>query len=267
MDKYGITAVEFFETDLFLNILEPEVQDPTTEEISQILRDTGVSITSISAENDLTSPIEKSRSRDLQRLDRWIDISPQIGFPVIRINSGWWFDEVEGRKRLADGIEKLLRKASENNVRLAIENHPKDIANPADTDAILEIVKDMGKYFGTCPDVGHIKCDSDSGNVDNAPSWLTESIHREKCGCLFRYLQLYHLFKYAFHAHVKFGKHAIRSGDPTIDYRIIGELAREAGYQGYFSIEYVGDSPPHNEIHKAIETLRCSVSEIGYHGN
>jgi len=56
--------------------------------VREACQSAGVSLVAIAAQNDFTTPNEKERQADIERVQRWIDIAAAVGAAVIRINSG-----------------------------------------------------------------------------------------------------------------------------------------------------------------------------------
>ena len=165
----------------------------------------------------LSDPDAKLRGRIVEACSRWIDIAHELGAKSVRcdpgkINSADLSPTVDSYRKLsAYGASKEIVVIVENHGGVGSE-HPEELAN------IFDQVG--GKWFGALPDFG------------NFPDRKTRE----------RGLQA--LFPYAkFVCHAKARANKEYANGPAEYVKSCVDIAKAAGYNGVYSIEYSGPEP------------------------
>lgn len=212
----------------------------------------GVDLISLSIHQDFVSPNKEERQKNIDHTLRCIELAYKMGIPCIRLNSGRWntiksFDElmaargvekaIEGYteddafKWCIDAIEQCLPKAEACGVLLAIENHWGLTASP---EGLLRIRKAIDS-----PWMGLLL---DTGNFLEDP-----------------YDKLATVAPYAdfIQAKTYYGGGVWYSLD--LDYKRIFRILKEAGFQGYVSLEFEGKEEAERGVEKSVAMLRKAM--------
>jgi L-ribulose-5-phosphate 3-epimerase len=213
----------------------------------------GVDLISLSIHQDFVTPDPAERKKDIEHTKKCIELAYKMGIPSIRLNSGRWntiqsFDDLmaargvepvikgytedDGFKWCIDSIQQCLDKAAECGVVLALENHWGLTSTPQ---GLLRIRKAIDS-----PWMGVLL---DTGNFLEDP-----------------YDKLKMVAPYAnfIQAKTYYGGGEWYTLD--LDYRRIFGILREAGYQGYVSLEFEGKEAAETGVRKSIAMLREAMS-------
>jgi len=190
-----------------------------------------VEIYSLSIRTEMTRPTAELRRKEVEEIQRWVDVAALLGAGHIRVFGGrvppgageqqaaGWAAEV-----LAQGAEYAGRKG----VILGLENHG-GITDRAET--IVEIVRRVNSpWAGINLDTGNFR-----SNV---------------------YEQIRMCLPYAVNAQLK---SQIREESGQVresDWERIFALFAEAGYRGYLALEYEAKEPPQTAVPRLLARLR-----------
>jgi L-ribulose-5-phosphate 3-epimerase len=213
----------------------------------------GVDLISLSIHQDFVTPDPAERKKDIEHTKKCIELAYKMGIPSIRLNSGRWntiqsFDDLmaargvepvikgytedDGFKWCIDSIQQCLDKAAECGVVLALENHWGLTSTPQ---GLLRIRKAIdSQWMGVLLDTGNFLEDP--------------------------YDKLKMVAPYAnfIQAKTYYGGGEWYTLD--LDYRRIFGILREAGYQGYVSLEFEGKEAAETGVRKSIAMLREAMS-------
>lgn len=195
---------------------------------------------------DFTKPDADERRVEIERQKRMIAVTAQLGGGFCRVLSGQRRPEVsrqQGITRVVECIRELLEAAEKHNVVLAIENHYKDNywAHPEfaqHRDVFLEIVNRIDSpWFGVQYDPSNaIVAGEDPMELLEAVKHRVVTMHASD-----RFLKPGHTVEELRRMEDSGGYASILShgvtGQGLNDYPRIFRILREAGYNGWISIE------------------------------
>ena len=209
----------------------------------------GVSLVCLSIHQDFVAPEPAERARHVQHTLHCMEQAHEMGIPCIRLNSGRWgtiedFDELmanrgeepplpghpeeEATRWCIDSIEKCLPRAAELGVVLALEIHWGLTRTPEGLLRILDAID--SPWLGALMDTGNFLEDP------------YEKLERIAPRTVFVQAKTY------------FGGGEWYTLD--LDYARIARILRDAGYNGYVSLEFEGKEDPDTGVPKSIELLR-----------
>lgn len=191
----------------------------------------GLKIASIGASNNFAIPSIDELRRQVGHVKSWVEVASKMGSPVLRVFAGHIALGVDYRamvKQAVEGFKECAEYAEGFGVVLGLENHG-NFCN--DADEILDIIREVGsKHLRTLPDTGNFPKD--------------------------KYEQLRKVAPLAVHVHAKSYSFNEEGYEETLDYGRIVEMFKEAGYGGFFSIEYEGKEDQMDGVRKSLIMLR-----------
>jgi sugar phosphate isomerase/epimerase len=209
----------------------------------------GVSLVCLSIHQGFVSPDPAARQRNVDHTIHCLELAARLGIPCIRLNSGTWgtsasFDalmEARGHETPLPGytdddgfawciecIEQCLPRAEQLGVVLALENH---WGLTRTADGLLRILDAIES-----PWLGALM---DTGNFLEDPY---DDLERIAPRAVFVQAKTY------------FGGGEWYTLD--LDYPRIARILREAGYNGFVSLEFEGKEDPHTGVPKSLALLR-----------
>lgn len=211
----------------------------------------GLDLIMLSIHQDFVDPEAAKRREAVDHTKHCIDLAHQMGIPAIRLNTGRWgtirsFDDlmkaegneppIEGYSEedaiawCVDSIGECLPRAEQAGVVMALENHWGLSTNP---DTLLAIHKQVDSPW--------LGINMDTGNYVGDP-----------------YPQI---AKLAPHADIVQAKTYIGGGvwyTLDLDYAVIARTLKDAGFQGYVSLEMEGNAPAEQAVEESFEILRAA---------
>lgn len=212
----------------------------------------GVGLVSLSIHQDFVSPDAAERRKDIDHTIKCIELAYKMGIPAIRLNSGRWgtiksFDDLmaargvepaipgytedDAFKWCIDSIQQCLGKAAECGVMLALENHWGLTSTP---EGLLRIRRAIDSpWMGLLLDTGNFLEDPYDKLALVAP-----------------------------HADFVQAKTYYGGGEwytLDLDYPRIIRILRDAGYNGYISIEFEGKEAAETGVRKSVDALRKAM--------
>jgi len=162
---------------------------------------------------------------------KWIDIAAALGSPNVRLHIAGVKDVKPDVPRAVESLKQVAEYAAGKNVVANLENDDNTTEDPFYIVEILEQV--ANPYLRALPDF----CNS----------MLT---HDQE----FNNRAMAAMFKHAYGiAHVKDSEEAGKNKFVTVDVAKCFEIAKAAGYRGYFSMEWEGDGEPYAGTQKLID--------------
>ncbi len=177
---------------------------------------------------------DDARRRDEEaRTHEWMAAAERLGSRFLRTFAGWPEGDRAARwPAMIAALQSVCRQAERRGVRMVMENHNHGgfVQTAADVTAILS---EVGS-----PALGLLL---DTGNYLDGLASVTATAAR------------------AWHVHAKFTRVGDDGRDPGIDHDAILTLLREAGYEGWISVEYEGAEPSRTAVPRALAYLRRAV--------
>ncbi len=235
-----------------VEILHRQMKEETAGYMNGLKRrawDAGLDLIMLSIHQDFVDPSEAKRQEAIDHTKHCIDLAHQMGIPAIRLNTGRWgtirsFDDLmaaNGKEPTLEGytnedaigwcvdsIRQCLPHAAEAGVVMALENH---WGLSTSVDVLLRIHREVGDPW--------LGINMDTGNYVGDP-----------------YAQMEQL---APHANIVQAKTYPGGGvwyTLDLDYPRIAGILREAGFQGYVSLEMEGEAPAEEAVAESYKVLR-----------
>jgi L-ribulose-5-phosphate 3-epimerase len=211
----------------------------------------GVALVSLSIHQDFVDPDPAARQKDIDHTIKCLEICGQMGIPCMRLNTGRWnttksFDDLmkargiepvlpghtedEGFKWCIDSIEKVLPKAQEYGVLLALENHWGLARTPEGQLRILDAID--SPWLGALMDTGNFLEDPYEKLEMIAPRTVFVQAKTYDGGGEWYSLDL--------------------------DYDRIAQILAEVNYAGYIALEFEGKEDADTAVPRSIERLRSA---------
>lgn len=209
----------------------------------------GLSICCLSTHQTFVSPKPEVLAENVEHTKKCIEIAYELGCPCIRINTGRWgtskdfddlmahrgiepplagYTEEDGFKWCVDGIRRLLPKAEECGVVLALENHWGLARTP---EGLLRLLNSVSSpWLGALMDTGNFLEDPYDKLKAIAPKTV--------------YVQ----------AKTYYGGGEWYTLD--LDYRRIAGILADVKYSGYVGLEMEGKEDPDQAVAKSVAMLR-----------
>ena len=209
----------------------------------------GLDLVCLSIHQDFVDPSAEERQKNIEHTNHCIELAAAMGIPSIRLNSGRWnttrsFDKLmedrgiepilpghtedEGFKWAIDAIEECLKKAEQEGVILALENHWGLTRTP---EGLLRIVEAIDSpWLGVLMDTGNFLEDPYPKLERIAPKTVFVQAKTYYGGGEWYTLDL--------------------------DYQRVAEILRKVNYHGYISLEFEGKENPETGVPKSVELLR-----------
>lgn len=224
---------------------------------SEAMLATGLSCPIFSVAQNFAKPSADEREAEVQKIRFGVDEAVWYGSGVVRVFAG---DVTEGitfdqaRAWIVEGLAEASRYADGHGVRLALENHGK-LAGRGDQ--IAGLVADVralagNDALGANPDTGNfLLVDQPSHEAIRQVAHVANMVHfkdfaPEPAG--------HEGFAFESLAGTRFIGTAV--GEGTVDLAACLSALREAGFDGWLSVEYEGEEDPMTAVPRCIENAR-----------
>jgi sugar phosphate isomerase/epimerase len=215
----------------------------------------GVAIVAVSAHHNFVQADASARQAEIDKLCGWIDVAHTLGAPAVRAFGGRWstrpnfaefmaangeepplpgFTEEDGYALNAEAFRVCAHYAGRRGVTLVLENHWGFTGTAA---GVLRILRDVPSPW--------LRVALDTGNFNFRPDQYAEMV------AIAPYAAMVHAKTYA-------GGGIFYTAD--LDYPRIIQLLREAGFQGYISLEFEGKAHPDEGIPAGLALLREALA-------
>ncbi|HKS37707.1 MAG TPA: sugar phosphate isomerase/epimerase family protein [Verrucomicrobiae bacterium] len=193
-------------------------------------------------EGELGDPDEKARLKAVENHYKWAEAAKFFGCHSIRVNAYSKGTPDEQRERVADGLRRLGEFGAKLSLKVIVENHG---GLSSHGDWIASVIKKVAlPNVGTLPDFGNFE-DYD------------------------RYKAVAEMMPFAKAVSAKSHDFDAQGNCVETDYRRMLKIVLDAGYRGYFGVEYEGDKIGEPEgirlTKKLLEKVRDELS-AGYKG-
>jgi sugar phosphate isomerase/epimerase len=193
----------------------------------------GVEIYSISIRTDMCRPTAELRAKEVEEIQRWVDVAALLGAGHIRVFGGN-VPRGESEERAAGWVAEILRRAAEysssKGVILGLENHGGITLR---AERIIEIVRMVDSpWVGINLDTGNFRGNS--------------------------YEQIALCVPHAVNVQYKIDMRDEQGRVEPADWERITGLLAEGGYKGYLALEYEGE----DDAVKAVPPLLARLNEV-----
>jgi len=217
-------------------------------ELRRYAYEQGVDLICLSIHQDFVTPDEQERQHHVNHTKHTLELASQMGIPCIRVNSGRWgaidsFDklmEAGGKEPPLDGyteddayewcidaFEKCVPVAREKGVVMALENH---WGLTSSAEGVLRIVQEVDSPW--------LQVLADTGNFPDRTYEQLEELASETI---------------LVSAKTYYGGGEWYSLD--LDYERIAGIFRDAGFQGYVTLEFEGTADPAPSVRKSLTRI------------
>jgi sugar phosphate isomerase/epimerase len=214
-------------------------EDPATDAyLRQVQRHAflrGVSVSGTAIGNTFTLPPGADREKELELTRTWIARAAVIGAPHIRVFAGEakGSPKADAKRRTIEALEEMGELAGRHGIFLGVENHGGIVA---EADDLLEIVRTVRS-----PWVG---INLDIGNFNTTDP----------------YADLARCAPYAVNVQYKGLMRPRGSRQPVAtDLPRVVKLLRDAGYQGWFVLEYEMPDDPYVRVPTMLDEMRAAL--------
>jgi sugar phosphate isomerase/epimerase len=239
--QLGVDGVELL--DYFWKDKETELP-----KVKAKLAELNLPVSAYAIGNDFTSEDPAEREKALQAVKDGVDMAVTLGTDKVRVFAGH-HDEVGFEKALGwiiEGLKAGAEYAASKGVTLCLENHGTLAGRGDQVKTIIEAVGSPALRAN--PDTGNFMCvkqDPTEAVAVLAP--LTGSVHFKD----FRWARPEET------EHVYEGLHGSRVigtaiGEGDVDLPAVVKLFRDAGYDGYLTIEYEGVEDPSTALPRSV---------------
>jgi len=241
--ELGFNGVELLQMQL------PDTSPPALREIKRRAFALGLPLMGYSTHQGFVSPEAQKRTDNILKTTQFLEEAYELGIPTVRVNTGRWgtsknFDELmknrgieprldgfsddEGFKWVIDSFARLVPEAEKRGVIMGLENHWGLGLTP---EGVLRIVDAIKSPW--------LQVTLDTGNFLEEPYPKLEMLAPRTV---------------LLQAKTYYGGGEWYTLD--LDYKIIAEIMRKAGYRGWISLEYEGKEDVLPAIKKSLELLR-----------
>ncbi len=214
-------------------------EDPATDEyLRRVQRHAflrGVSVSGSAIGNNFTHPAGPDRDKELALTRQWIARAAVLGAPHIRVFAGSTkgVSKADAKRHTIEALEEMGELAGRHGIFLGVENHGGIVA---EADDLLEIVRSVkNPWVGINLDIGNFNTADPYGDF-------------VKCAPYTVNVQYKGLMR------PKGSKEAV----PTDLPRVV-KILKDAGYQGWFVLEYEMPEDPYTKVPALLREMRAAI--------
>lgn len=214
----------------------------------------GVALVAVSAHHNFVQPDPEKRRLEIDKVCRWVDVAAILGAPTIRAFGGRWstrsnFAEFmaangeepplegytldDGYAWSAEAFKIASYYAGRRGITLALENH---WGFTGTAEGVLRILRETDSpWLGVALDTGNFNFSPDP------------------------YGEMAALAPHAVMVHAKTYNGGGIYYTADLDYSRIAGILKDAGFQGYVSLEFEGKAHPDAAISESVERIRKAI--------
>ncbi|MFI5385512.1 MAG: sugar phosphate isomerase/epimerase family protein [Fimbriimonadales bacterium] len=256
----GVELLDFFYNDAGTGRIEFFAAGQVAAKRAQAkeaLAETGLPVPIFSVANNFAKHDPAERQTELKKIQFGVDEALNYGAKVVRVFAGDVSETVtfdQAREYIVDGLAKASVCAHENGVRLALENHGTLAGRGDQVCALIEDVRARAgnDALGANPDTGNFL-------IVNQPSH--EAIRQ-----VAKYANMVHFKDFApaptgwegFSYKTITGKPLIGTavGEGVVRLGDCIQALKDAGFEGWLSVEYEGEEDPLTAVPRSIDNAR-----------
>jgi sugar phosphate isomerase/epimerase len=179
--------------------------------------------------------VDAQRQKSVDNGKKWIDVAVAIGSPSVRLHIAEARRQKPDLERAADSLKRVAEYGAQKNVLVNLENDDNVTEDPFFIVQVIEKVNHP--YLHALPDFCNSMLTHDQDFNNRAMDAM---------------------FKHAYNiSHMKDSEVGDKGKLYTVDVAKCFEIAKAAGYRGYFSMEWEGQGEPMGGVQKLIaESLK-----------
>lgn len=219
----------------------PETSHQYLAGVKKLCAENFLTVAMLSACGNFTMADDDERAAQVREMKKWIDIAVFMGAPCVRFFIGSPAEITEGGAERSAKVIAAVREfcdyAGERGIFMALENH-----GACTADFILKLLSDVDHPW--------FKLNLDIGNFPPAGA-PGEEAYRSIERCL----------PFAVIMHGKFYKTDANGAATDYDWERILTMVEAAGFNGFISVEYEGESADETgQVEKIVKNLRKLLS-------
>ncbi len=185
----------------------------------------------VDLESSFYDPDAARRQKTIERGRKWIEIAVAVGSPSVRLHIAGVHNAKPDVARTVESLKHVAEYGAEKNVVVNLENDDNFTEDPFFIVQVLERVNHL--YLHALPDF----CNSMLTHDQDFNNRAMEA-----------------MFKHAYNiSHMKDSEVGDKGKLYTVDVVKCFEIAKAAGYRGYFSMEWEGGGDPYDGTQKLID--------------
>lgn len=196
----------------------------------------GIIVSGTAVGNNFALPKGEKRDQEIASVKQWIDRASIMGAPHIRIFAGApaaGLSLADAQKLCIEAIEECCDYAGQKGIYLGLENHGGIVAEP---EGLLDIVKAVrSPWFGVNLDTGNFHTDPYNDLAKCAPYAVNVQIK------------------------VEIKRKDQKESEPADLSRLV-RILRDAGYQGFVTLEYEEKPDPWTAVPEWLGKLRSAMN-------
>jgi len=194
----------------------------------------GLAISGTGVRNDYTLADTTARKADLKLVKNWVIAAAKMGTPSLRVFAGKKIDDRSTWKkawpRLIDGLKASADFGGKYGVMINLQNHYEYLKTADEVEAVMQEVNHP--WLGLMLDIGSLR---------DRP-----------------YAEIRQLAPYARSWQVKEQVYRNGKAEKTDIGRIV-QIARDAGYRGYFPLETLGEGDPKVKVRRLLKEAQLAL--------
>ncbi|QBA65519.1 sugar phosphate isomerase/epimerase family protein [Muriicola soli] len=205
----------------------------------------------IDRQGDLATTDKAERMSAVENHHKWVDAAQAMGCHAIRVNLSGSTEPDTWVANSVDGLTRLATYAKDKNINILVENHGGLSSNAA---MLAEVMTKVNMdNCGTLPDFGNF-CIRRNDPAD----------YRSGCAEMYDlYKGVEELMPFAKAVSAKSHNFDEDGNETEIDYTIMLQIVKDAGYTGYIGVEYEGNELEETKgIMATKELMLKSASEL-----
>ena len=216
-----------------IEITDEHMQSTEEDYIKTVKRvavDLNLMISAVTVSNDFGLETEEARNLELEKVEKAIKLTKDLGSPMLRVFAGWpSHNKEEQWAEMVRCMQVACLVADREGIVLAVENH------------------NHGGFLQTGEDIHRIITDVDS-------EWLR--LNLDTGNYIDGWQSIEKTLIYTVQVHAKMMDIQKDGQDFTTDYPTLIKLLREKNYRGYVSLEYEGEEASLPAVARGVEFLR-----------
>jgi sugar phosphate isomerase/epimerase len=193
----------------------------------------GIGISGLAVGNSFARPRGAELDREIAHVKQWVDRAALLGAPHVRVFAGALTDGVtkeQARDHCVAALEEVCDHAGRQGVMIGLENHGGIVATVDELMAIVRRVE--SPWFGVNLDTGNFHSADPYADVARAAAYAVNVQYKSEI------------------------RRAAAGAAEAADPRRVVSILRDAGYQGFVTLEYEAAESPFTAVPPLLAELR-----------
>jgi sugar phosphate isomerase/epimerase len=223
------------------------------ERVKQALKENGLVVSAYDVSNNFVKESKEERAKEAEKVLEGIETAKKLGTNIVRVFCGDLHGDLtyeDGQSWIVEGLKQCAKKAEEEQVYLAIENHG---LLAGKSDQVKEIIEKVNSAF--------VRSTFDTGNfllVHEEPQQAFDRLKSDIVHVHFKDFRVKGEAEELKGFKSTKGVELIGTvpGDGQVDLTTIVEGLKDVNYQGWLSIEYEGHDDAKESNEEAVRRLK-----------